>query len=217
MIRFGRPGRQAYLGMMMKYLVIFVGGAVVLIAAFALWRYYAAAGEDRSNEWAEEVAPVADALAAGRIPSSSDLDRFASDRITREPLFRVLDHHKRLELFPTRHRTWEAVAEGQMVTWLRFPTELNAPPDEIELMKRVPMPDAPPGDILEYFVFRFRTRPPHWAAQKGWLAGIAGPYPTGRDPVFNGAGTFSRFEAYDLRSPEEHVRTIQETVTAIPR
>lgn len=42
------------------------------------------------------------------------------------------------------------------------------------------------------------------------MAGVAGPYMTAAELAPYGAGTFSQFEAYDSRSPEEHVKFIHE-------
>jgi len=95
------------------------------------------------------------------------------------------------------------------VLWLCHPNELAAAPDEIELMARVPVPGDTSSD-LRYFVFRYRTKPPHWAADKGWLAGVAGPYPSAGPVTSSASGTFSRFEAWESRTAEEHVRVTHE-------
>jgi hypothetical protein len=97
------------------------------------------------------------------------------------------------------------MAEADLVVWLNHPNELGSVPDEMELMASLPVPAAG-SEGQRYFLFRYRMRPPHWAAENGWLAGVAGPYAI-NGPVLSGAsGTFSRFEPYDSKSPEEHVR-----------
>ena len=56
-----------------------------------------------------------------------------------------------------------------MVSWLIFRTELARVPDEIELMKVVSV-DTPRNGPIDYYVFRFRTYPPHWQPKtNGWL------------------------------------------------
>lgn len=60
-----------------------------------------------------------------------------------------------------------------MVNGLIFPTELNAAPDEIELIKTVRV-DKPITGAIEYFVFKFRMHEPHWAAKDGWMVGVSG-------------------------------------------
>jgi len=123
----------------------------------------------------------------------------------------VLERHGKLQLFPPRYLTFPAMAEADLVAWLCHPNELGAPPDEIELMAKVAAPGVEPAE-QEYLVFRYRTTPPHWAASKGWLAGIAGPYPMDAAAPATSRGTFSRFEAFDSRTPEEHVRVTHDVV-----
>ncbi|MCI0624687.1 MAG: hypothetical protein L0387_24085 [Acidobacteria bacterium] len=77
-------------------------------------------------------------------------------------------------------------------------------------MAKIPAPSSTLPQPSDYFVFRFRMKAPHWAAKDGWAAGVAGPYMTAGEPCPDAAGTFSQFEAYDSRSPEEHVKFIHE-------
>ena len=63
---------------------------------------------------------------------------------------------------------------------------------------------------VHYFVYRFRMHPPHWAAKDGWTAGVAGPHNLKAEPMPGGRHTFSRFEAYDSCSPEEHVERVRQ-------
>jgi hypothetical protein len=100
------------------------------------------------------------------------------------------------------------MAEANLIGWLNHPNELRSPPDQIELMKKV---KAPRADGY-YFVFRYRVEEPHWAAKDGWMAGVAGPYDLTGAPAPHARGTFSRFEAYDSRTPEEHVEVTHRAV-----
>ena len=110
-------------------------------------------------------------------------------------------------LFPLAFRTQEAFAESEMVNWLIFPTELGRAPDKIELEAIVPR-DTPSGAV-QYYVFRFRTLPPHWAAKDGWLAGGAGPFLTKDGPTTEGGGdTFSTFTRWESKTTEEHAREL---------
>lgn len=197
----------------MKTFLLIVGGVVVIVAAFVAWRLWAtlAGGRKAYLRLAAQIRPVEDRLVAGQEPEPTDLERFASNRETRKVLYDALERHGKLQLFPARYLTVPAMAEADLVAWLCHPNELGAPPDEIELMAQVP---APGGDFAgqDYFVFRYRTKPPHWAAKDGWLAGTAGPYATGV-AASAGAGTFSRFEAFDSRTPAEHVRLVHGQVT----
>jgi hypothetical protein len=187
--------------------VLAVGGLVVWL----LWRTHAGTA-DAHRQLSQRIAPVESRLAAGQNPDAAELERFARDRETRRVLYDALEKRQMLHLFPTAYRTQEALAEADLVLWLAHPNELAAPPDEIELMAMVPLPgQSLPG--LRYYVFRFRTKPPHWAAEDGWMAGVAGPFAAAGPPEASGAGTFSRFESYDSRTPEEHVRVTHGTDT----
>lgn len=188
----------------MKLALLILGALVALFVLFIAWRIYAThAGTRRTYlRLAAKIAPVNQALQEGRVPRQIDLDVFAADRTTRKVLYEALEAHNRLDLFPAAFRTQEALAEADLAAWLSHPNELGAPPDEIELIEKTP---APGLDGQVYYVFRFRVRAPHWAANDGWMAGVAGPYDNRGELAAHGRGTFSRFEADDSRTPEEHV------------
>lgn len=117
----------------------------------------------------------------------------------------------RASLFPEEFRTQEAFAESDMVNWLIYPTELGRVPDEIELMKVVSIDTGTVDGFIDYYVFRFRTYPPHWAAKDNWMAGVSGPFIRKDAPSTKSYGeTFSLFESWDSKTPEEHVGNIQE-------
>lgn len=197
-------------------LKITLGVAAILLACvgalfgWLVWRTHT--GErDTYVALTSRIAAVEERLAARQEPAPADLERFAKDPATRRVLYDALEHHGRLSLFPAAFLTPESMAEADLVLWLTHPNELAAPPDEIQLMKIVPAPRVSYAG-QRYFVFRYRTLPPHWAAKDGWLAGIAGPYPADGTVVPGADGTFSRFEAYDSRTPEEHVRVTHDVV-----
>lgn len=199
----------------MRILLVGVAIVVVLIGGFVVWRLWATYSGGRAAylRLAEAIGPVERQLRSGHDPDPVDLERFARDRATRRVLYDALDHHGKLGLFPPEYLTPEAMAEADLVAWLVHPNELAAPPDEIELMASLPAPGSAFAG-QRYFVFRYRTRPPHWAAADGWLAGVAGPYPREATFASGAPGTFSRFESYDSRTPEDHVRVTHELVMA---
>jgi hypothetical protein len=175
-----------------------------------LWETYAGGGRSYA-QLAALIEPVETRLVAGTNPDARDLERFAQDRATRRVLYDALEHHHKLALFPSRYLTPEAMAEADLAMWLNHPNELGAVPDEMELMATLPAP--PPGfEHQRYFLFRYKTKPPHWAAKDGWLAGVAGPYPVDGPVAAGASGTFSTFEPYDSKAPEEHVRTTHQLV-----
>jgi hypothetical protein len=140
------------------------------------------------------------------------IDDAAAAAETRRWLYRDLVKMNQAQRFPKKYLTREAMAESDMVDWLTYPTELGRAPDEIELMKTLPGPTPPDGGPTDLYVFRFRTREPHPAAAKGWLAGVAGPYPREGTAPEDFGGTFSTFEPWDAKSPEEHARAVAQVL-----
>ena len=100
-----------------------------------------------------------------------------------------------------------AVAQEQLSTWLAYPTELAARPDEIQPVGSAEVAtEEGPADM---FIFRFRTREPHWAAHNGWMIGVAGPYVRSQQPTREGHSyTFSALTPEDEKSLDEHVREL---------
>jgi hypothetical protein len=148
------------------------------------------------------VEPILFKLEAGETPDAAAVFEATRDPRLRGELYGMLVYHKKLDLFPKEFLTWESMTEGNLVYWLCHPNELGCAPDEIELMAKVPTAEDA-GRF--YFVYRFRMRPPHWCADDGWLAGVVGPYRLTAPPDPGSDCAFSRFEAYDAYSPEDHV------------
>jgi hypothetical protein len=129
----------------------------------------------------------------------------------RKWLYDELHRLGQVALYPEKYRTQAALAESDMVHWLTYPTELGRVPDEIELMKVVPVDTGLPGGIYDYFLFRFRTHEPHWSAKDGWMAGVSGPFRRTDEPTTAALGdTFSTFKKWDSTTPEEQVGNIRE-------
>lgn len=140
----------------------------------------------------------------------SHFEQIAASAETRNWLYQRLNELGRQDLFPGQFRNQQAFAESDMVGWLIFPTELARVPDEIELMKIVSI-DTPRNGSLDYYVFRFRTYPPHWAADDGWIAGVSGPFLRKDAPSTIAHGdTFSSFNAWDSMTPDQHVGDVKE-------
>jgi hypothetical protein len=102
------------------------------------------------------------------------LEVVTADNACRSTLAKRLDDLGLLERFPRRYWNQASLAEAEMVAWLMFPTELGRAPDEIHEIDVVPI-DTENG-MADLHVFKYKTNPPHWAATKGWMVGIAGPY-----------------------------------------
>ncbi|MCC6699301.1 MAG: hypothetical protein IT365_26990 [Candidatus Hydrogenedentes bacterium] len=198
----------------MKVVLIVLAVLVVLIIAFIVWRYVATmlASERLRRRLYEALAAVSEALEAGKTPDPMLIQRFARSAATRKVLWEILQSHERLDLYPEEYASQESLAEADIVLWLCHPNELQSPPDEIELMATVPSPSSTVDAPANYYVFRYRVNPPHWAANDGWMAGVAGPYGANQDAKPHASGTFSRFEAYDSRTPEQHVAVTHDLI-----
>lgn len=149
-------------------------------------------------------------LRNGESVPENDLVRIAKSAETRNMLFDSLRNLKRPELFPQAYATQGALAESDMVGWLTYPTELGRVPDEIELMRVVSENVGGEDGILDFYLFRFRTHEAHGAAKDAWMAGVAGPFRRAASPSTMSLGsTFSTFEKWNEKRPEEHVEEIR--------
>lgn len=149
-------------------------------------------------------------LRQGKDVDQPVLDELAARAVTRNKLFHLLHEAEMDDRFPRADATQLAFAESDMVDWLTYPTELAREPDDIEQLAVVP--DELPGlGPVDYYVFRFRTLPPHWAAEQGWLGCVSGPFVRAEAPTPIAHGqTFSKFEPLDGATPEQLVRDVQE-------
>jgi hypothetical protein len=111
-------------------------------------------------------------------------------------------------MFPSEYFTHEKGAESFLVTWLEYPTELGRAPDEIEVLTKVMLDE---GD-LQYYVFKFRTREPRWAAALDWMMGVVGPYTERSMPYEVPKRVFSRFNKVGSVSPELEVRWVHDNI-----
>ena len=102
--------------------------------------------------------------------------------------------------------THEKGAESALVNWLEFPTELGIPPSEIELLEKISFDE----DALDYYVFKYRTQPPHWAAK--WMMGVSGPYSKESMPYDVPLRVFSRFSEVGTVHPNHEVQWVHENI-----
>jgi hypothetical protein len=111
--------------------------------------------------------------------------------------------HKQ-DLFPRKYYNFENATESALVGWLLYPTELDTIPSKIELLKKVDLSEN--DSTFTYYVYRFKTDPPHWAAKNGWMLGVVGPYFSDSEPYDWSKGTFSRFNKQTEITPEKEVQ-----------
>ncbi len=196
----------------MKTFLFVLAGLAVFILAVLLWLYAVAiwGGQKRMNALRARIEPVLARVRQGQPVPPEQIEPLARSPDTRNLLARSLRELGKEDLFPKLYRTPEAIAESDLVVWLLHPNELGAKPDQIELAQVIEREQGTRKG--RFFVFRFRTLPPHWAAKSGWMAGVAGPYWNGEEPAGPPAIVFSEFEAFDSRSPENHLATIEKLV-----
>jgi hypothetical protein len=182
-------------------------------ALLSLLRYLPAESAEPRLRGAAKLRDPALALAAvsSLVASAHEVDpdtlyRIAETPETRAGLWDVLSSHERLDRFPPYHASAELLAEAGLVQWLTQPNELGRAPDEIVLEKKIRTGLLHKTD---YFVFRFRTLPPHVLAEDGWMYGVAGPYDPKAEPTPHAAATRSRFRDWIDRTPEDIVAEVR--------
>ena len=146
--------------------------------------------------------PIYELLINDSPVTASNFYAYAQDPVTRELTYRLLYYFNKEVLFPSEFYSIEMGAESNLVTWLEFPTELNALPDRMEYIKRVSIEDGH-NNLFYYHVYRFSVNEPHVAAKDGWMIGIVGPYFEDSRPFDVPFATFSRLRKTSDVSPEE--------------
>jgi hypothetical protein len=190
--------------MLILYILLgLVGLAVLLVLLLwinAIW------GSVRANVRIEAmVRPALDAVQADDPAANNLIQDLAQNPATRNKLFVGLKELGRESLFPPRFRSLEMIAESDLVAWLVHPNELKGIPSAIELVRDFSVTDGEQEGRT--FLFKFRIDPPHWAADDGWMAGVAGPYfPSDiNDAEPAAAMSFSELTPIDKMSEQEHL------------
>jgi hypothetical protein len=189
---------------MRTILIVVLGlvGFVIVGYLFLVWRTLRATSRrDRAVE--ALVQPLVARISNSEDVEATEIAAVARNPLTRNRLYDALESIGRIDLFPREYSTPEALAESDLTYWLAHAHELGHAPDEIVLAEKLRRA-GPDGDTADYYVFKFRTLPPHWAAANGWLAGIAGPYKPGKSMTMARA-TFSRLEPFDKCTASEHL------------
>ena len=135
------------------------------------------------------------------------VNKIAADNEMRKWIFDFLDENRLRNKYPSKYFNQTDLAISDMVNWLIYPTELGSAPDHISLEKI--LTEKIDGFEHDFFIFKFKVDPPHWAADDGWMAGVAGPFKKDEQPTIKGSGhTFSNFAAWESKSAEEHFEDI---------
>jgi hypothetical protein len=155
----------------------------------------------------KKIEPLHRKLAEDAEIAEAELSKIAEDPSLRCGLFRMLDAYDKNEIFPAAYFTIEKGAEGHLVNWLEFPTELGNAPDEIEIISKIALAEG-----IEYYVFKYRSQWPRWARQLGWMIGVSGPYQEKSNPYDVPARVFSRFNTLGSISPEMEVAWVHKNI-----
>ncbi len=179
-----RPFREYLLPwvFLLKYIALSIGALLFAIVCFAAYRIakVRAGHRKRDARRRERIAPLLQAIDAGRSLRPEEILPYARNIATRWDTFDLLRMEGLTDLFPEEFNTVQLAAEGKLVAWLEAPNELGAIPDEIEHAEDVTIEEN--GATVFYSVFKFRVFEPHWAAQNGWMFGVVGPYSADSEP-----------------------------------
>jgi hypothetical protein len=154
--------------------------------------------------------PIYNKLISGDTLSKLDIENFSKDIETRADFYTLLKEFHKESLFPGEYYSFEKAAESVLTNWLLYPTELDTIPSKIEVVKQVSFVEHDTTFI--YYVLRFKTEEPHWAAKDGWMMGVVGPYFKDSKPYDWTSGTFSKFSKAKETTPEKEVEWAHKNV-----
>lgn len=144
----------------------------------------------------------------GETISEEDALEIAADNESRNWFYDNLKRLEKIEVFPEKYKNQKAFAESNMVDWLIYPTELGRVPDAIELMNVFDTEEE------EYYLFRFKCDSVEAFEEDGWMAGVSGPFSKNEKPTTSAGGyTFSHFEKWESKTPEEHFNSIVDNIS----
>jgi hypothetical protein len=196
--------------------LIIIGIVVLAIVGFVVYRLIKVKRQNRklNEQRFERIKPLYDKLESGQSLTEADVLPFASNLLTRQMTFQLLNDQNRSELFPKEYFTLTKAAESNLANWLEFPTELDASPDEIEHIKRVTLDFDGQNNYVHYEVFKYRVNEPHWAAKDGWILGVVGPYFDDSNPYDFAQATFSRVSStLEKVTPDEEAKWVHENIS----
>lgn len=193
----------------MKLILICAAVFVFLAGVFLLYRDYYVKRRIKRNAAHKYmvIEPLMRNLAEGKRIDNNDVMLLANDPSLRLAVYKILEAYNKLDLFPTQFFTQEKGAESFLVSWLEFPTELGAPPDEIRMLTKVSVDNG----ASDYYVFEYRTSAVVYAGFN-WMLGVCGPYNEETRPFDMPPRIFSRFNTLDNSSPEREVQWVHEHI-----
>jgi len=147
--------------------------------------------------------------------SDDELEWIARSPRDRYWLFSQLTESGFGNRLPPQCRDQKLLAEGAMVDWLCFGTELGREPDEITCIHQETRNQSSGPRLIswlkarkpiDYYFFKFRVTEEHWSQKDGWMVGMAGGYERHTQPTTShDGGTFSAFAKLDEKPLKQHV------------
>lgn len=198
----------------MEIVVGIIGLLGLCLILYVAYRYFKVRREhNKMNELRNErIKPLYQKLENSIYISPDEVYAYAANILSREDTYTLLQVYKQESLFPAEFNTVIKAAESRLANWLEFPTELGKCPDEMEFVKQVTILFNNNEEEKTYYqVFRFKTHAPHWAANDGWIMGVAGPY-FDDTPAYGGAMAFSRFVVEGNTTPEQEAQWMHDNI-----
>ena len=192
----------------MVYL-LWIGGIVIFAFVF-LWLNAVRATGSVLSKLDGLIGPAKEAIQSNSESATQTIYDIAKVPETRNHLYHWLKENGKEGLFPKEFGNLEKFAESDLAKWLMHPNELRTPPDKIELVKIIDVQQE--NKTGTYFLFKFCVKDDHWASEKGWMAGAAGPYWDDEEMPAKGRGTFSELVPFDKLSEEEHIELLKNRV-----
>lgn len=185
-------------------IVLVVGIILVIRDYYVMWKL-----KKLTRKKHKIIEPLLHQLASNGSINDMELMAIAADPSMRIVLFRTLEGFNSAHLFPQQYYNEEKGAEGYLVNWLEFPTELGKAPDEIMLLTIV---ELKLSEAVHYYVFKYRASAPRWAAKYNWMLGVCGPYNERSMPFDIPRKVFSRFKQAGTTQPASEVHWVHENI-----
>jgi len=186
----------------------------ILIVAFIWWRYTSVArgARQRDDKLLAVLDPLAQRLSKKEPVTAEEISGLCAQPQYRPMLYQMLKHFERLDLFPADATSIGAQGAGVLAYWMMHPNELQGAPSEIEMVEEIEK--VVQGEHAKFLVYRYRMPPGHWAANDGWILGLAGPFVATDVPYSGLAAGFSRCgDKYGEVKPAELIDWFVEMVT----
>lgn len=171
----------------------YVFGAIVLVVlAYFWWRWTSVArgAKQRDERILKSLEPIGARLDTGDDVTQDEIREIAQRPETRFILFNILREIGRPELIPDDFSSAQSQAESALAYWCMHPNELQDAPERIQKVQDVTRPF---GKVdATFHVFRYKMPSGHWAAEDGWLLGLAGPIDEASEPYSLMPQAFSR-------------------------